>query len=464
MSQGIKEIRKRLDAIASNHNQFGFKLDWTLLYGQGKEKWLSLKEVGLGRVKQVDMKKSFIGHKIRTCLRIADIHRSPYQYRYKSDLCILLANWTCLRASDLSDLDIKNLPNAMGRLIHLRYLDLSYNPDLEVLPDSTTTLHNLETLRLVACRKLRELPKDLSKLTKLRVLDTSYCWGLAPMPRRMGRLRCLQKLPLLVLDARYVLKNGQQGGYLSEHQRLTRITFRFPNSNFDEALLEDLQPHPSLKDLKLEGYCGKRMPYWARKENLAIFLPNLVSFYLQSCHKLQHLAVLGRSPKLEFLRLEDLPDLEYIEDTTMSKHSGVVGAWKSEESFFPSLEELELWGLPKLKGWWGDGSNTNQRHGEDKEDDGMPWHCLHHCLRSLELSELPKLVNLPNGMRYLTALQSLHIEACRELESMPEWMLELTSLKQLIILDYSDGLTERCHNCTREDWPNIQHIPQVRIH
>ncbi|KAJ8422817.1 hypothetical protein Cgig2_018018 [Carnegiea gigantea] len=219
------------------------------------------------------------------------------------------------------------------------------------------------------------------------------------MPRRMRRLRCLQKLPLLVLgertpyegwgrvaqleeiralknvkgdlfiqvripaDARYVLKNGQQGGYLSEHQRLTRITFRFPSSNFDEALLEDLQPHPSLKDLKLEGYCGKRMPYWARKEHLAIFLPNLVSFYLQSCHKLQHLAVLGRLPKLEFLRLEDLPDLEYIEDTTMSKHSGVVGAWKSEESFFPSLEELELWGLPKLKGWSGDGSNTNQRHG-----------------------------------------------------------------------------------------------------
>ncbi|KAJ8422816.1 hypothetical protein Cgig2_018017 [Carnegiea gigantea] len=77
--------------------------------------------------------------------------------------------------------------------------------------------------------------------------------------------------------------------------------------------------------------------------------------------------------------------------------------------------------------------------GEDKEDDGMPWHCLRHCLRSLELSELPKLVNLPNGMRYLTALHSLHIEACGELESVPEWMPELTSLKQLIILDCSDG-------------------------
>ncbi|KAJ8422804.1 hypothetical protein Cgig2_018005 [Carnegiea gigantea] len=27
ISRGVKEIRKRLDAIASNHNQFGFKLD-----------------------------------------------------------------------------------------------------------------------------------------------------------------------------------------------------------------------------------------------------------------------------------------------------------------------------------------------------------------------------------------------------------------------------------------------------
>ncbi|KAJ8422806.1 hypothetical protein Cgig2_018007 [Carnegiea gigantea] len=66
-------------------------------------------------------------------------------------------------------------------------------------------------------------------------------------------------------------------------------------------------------------------------------------------------------------------------------------------------------------------------------------------------------------MGYLTALQSLKIIYYSQLESVPEWTSELTSINQLEILGCSFGLRERFHNPTWEDWPNIQHIPDLKF-
>ncbi|KAJ8431552.1 hypothetical protein Cgig2_029581 [Carnegiea gigantea] len=670
MSRGVKEIRNKLDAIAQNHNQFGFKLDSQPIRRRREEtcSYVYARDI-IGRkddvknivarlldphvqqmnwragknhscpTRDLDAKGSFTTLKIRTCLRISHIGQW-----YKSDQALrsLLANWICLRALDLSHSKIKILPDTLGKLVHLRYLDLSWKFDLEVLPNSITDLHNLETLRLAGCEKLRELPEDLCKLTKLRVLDTIGCQRLACMPRGMGKLNSLKKLPFLEVGertsgpeggqladqleeiqalknlkgdlciwiiiptaAKYVIRNGTKGGYLSQHQHLTDITVRFTKRDFkdlrkrvydiDEALLEDLQPHPNLRGLELEGYGGGRMPKWPREENLTIFLPNLVCIKLEACHNLQHLALLGKLHKLKCLILVDLSDLEYIQNTAISDSYNGVRALESEELFFPALEQLVLSDLPKLKGWWRDDSNISQDHGlslpsfpclsylrifkclslacmpfcprverltivgcnvnlqimetiesgnpklrslhtsnvshlklalpveafqhlnsmiissdcevenlseveevfhccssslrtleircclklksvceglehltalekEEGEDDEMPWRCLHHCLRSLELNNLPNLVNLPNGMRYLTALQSLEIRDCASLKSLPEWMPELTSLKQLKIQHCSQNLKERCRDITGEDWPNIQQIPDINIY
>jgi len=68
---------------------------------------------------------------------------------------------------------------------------------------------------------------------------------------------------------------------------------------------------------------------------------------------------------------------------------------------------------------------------------------------------------LPKGMQYLTALQSLYIIDCKRLESLPESMRNLTSLKTLEIQVCSADLNERCREPTGEDWPKIQHIPDI---
>lgn len=157
-------------------------------------------------------------------------------------------------------------------------------------------------------------------------------------------------------EATYVDENGRQGRYLRNKQHLTHITIDFEESaggvDCEEALLEDLQPHSNLKRLQLSWYRGKRMPSWARKHNLGALLPHLVEIHLVHCDELQCLASLGTLCHLKSLIVEDLSNLEYIENTSSS--SAALASKSELESFFPSLEELKLEDLPKLKGWWSD--------------------------------------------------------------------------------------------------------------
>ncbi|KAL2945249.1 putative disease resistance protein RGA1 [Bienertia sinuspersici] len=145
---------------------------------------------------------------------------------------------------------------------------------------------------------------------------------------------------------------------------------------------------------------------------------------------------------------------------------------------------------------------------EEEEENGLPWKSL-QSLSSLELCDLPKMVNLPKGLQYLTSLQSLSIEWCQGLEepgeclgfltslkslqftnclfmkalpecigfltslqylrlesyklkSLPESMRRLTSLTTLDIFG-SNELKERCRQPDGEDWPKICHIPKLNL-
>ncbi|KAL2897626.1 putative disease resistance protein RGA3 [Bienertia sinuspersici] len=309
----------------------------------------------------------------------------------------LLANWKYLRMLDLSHLDIKILPESIGKLLHLRYLDVSENAGLEVLPRQITKLHNLLVLKLRQCYSLKLLPKDMSKLGKLRVLDNTSCLKLTYMPRGIGELTCLHKLSEFVVgeassskelfdglqelkglvnlkgelriklrfcekDAKIEKSIGREEGYLMNSEHVDSLTFEFCKENLGEAVMEELQPHHNLKKLEMWRYKGTCMPRWAMGDNLAALLPNLVHVKLESCTEVKHLGRLWMLRHLESLELDHLPNLEYVNVKATSvagtaPSSVVVGVSSSsvqELSFFPSLKELKLRDMPKMKGWEAD--------------------------------------------------------------------------------------------------------------
>ncbi|KAK8290685.1 hypothetical protein V6Z12_D06G012600 [Gossypium hirsutum] len=81
---------------------------------------------------------------------------------------------------------------------HLRYLCL-HGSHVKTLPESTSFLHNLQTLNLGDCYNLQMLPKGTKNLKNLRYLDIRNCDALTSMPVALGQLSFLRKLSMFIV-------------------------------------------------------------------------------------------------------------------------------------------------------------------------------------------------------------------------------------------------------------------------
>ncbi|KAJ6358541.1 hypothetical protein OIU76_000284 [Salix suchowensis] len=93
---------------------------------------------------------------------------------------------TCIRSLNLSRSLTKEIPKEVGKLIHLRHLNLEWCRELVSLPETMCDLCNLQSLDVTRCWSLKELPRAIGKLIKLRHLriDSS---GVAFMPKGIER-------------------------------------------------------------------------------------------------------------------------------------------------------------------------------------------------------------------------------------------------------------------------------------
>ncbi|NXU17188.1 MFHA1 protein, partial [Pardalotus punctatus] len=105
-----------------------------------------------------------------------------------------LAELGCLEELDLSFNRLRRLPECLGRLRHLRTLDVDHN----LLPSFPTPLLELTALEELDCsgnRHLGALPEGIAALRRLKILWLSGT-GLAALPEGLCQLSALESLML----------------------------------------------------------------------------------------------------------------------------------------------------------------------------------------------------------------------------------------------------------------------------
>ncbi|XP_057744497.1 putative disease resistance protein At3g14460 [Arachis stenosperma] len=296
--------------------------------------------------------------------------------------CILISKLKYLRVLSFlwfTKLDV--LPDSIGELTYLRYLNLS-RTSIKILPDSLCDLYNLQTLKLDDCSSLTMLPNSMHKLVNLQHLYIKRT-SLKEMPGRMSKLKKLHILSNFVVGKHE--DNGIQelGGLLNLHgsfeikklenvadvkeARSARITDKknidklqlewsssddmVSNTEKERDILHSLQPHNGLKALTITGYKGTTFPKWVGNRSYN----NMTRVSLVSCTNCCMLPSLGQLPSLKSLRIQGFDQLRSIgmefyqnEDDHSSLHIAP----------FPSLETLEFSDMPSWEVWHLSNSET----------------------------------------------------------------------------------------------------------
>ncbi|KAF5445496.1 hypothetical protein F2P56_034543 [Juglans regia] len=295
----------------------------------------------------------------------------------------LVPTLRCLRVLSFKGYHITELSDSIGDLKHLRYLNLS-KTQISSLPESITSLYNLQMLLLEECFLLKKLPSMLCNLVNLRHLNIEGADSLEGMPMQIGKLTCLQTLSNLVLG------KGSYSGIMElgplKHLRGTLCISRLENvieqkdakdaelikktkisalwlkwsRDIDESkdtaseleVLNGLRPHNALTKLVIINYGGAKFPNWLTSPSF----PRMVSLRLENCYKCTSLPPLGQYlPSLKNLWIKSMANVksvgsEFCSSSLETLHFNNMEEWEnwSPCEGFPNLRELSPYKCPKL--------------------------------------------------------------------------------------------------------------------
>ncbi|XP_038982091.1 putative disease resistance RPP13-like protein 1 isoform X2 [Phoenix dactylifera] len=371
------------------------------------------------------------------------------------------------------DIKIQRLPDSLGNLIYLRYLNIS-RTDISMIPESIGNLRNLRYLIVESCLSLSRFPNSIVNLHNLTMLDLDYT-RVVGMPAGLGRLQNLQLLRGFMLQS-----NRTEGCCTMEELRslscltdlsinkLERISsisevkaaeiknksklrslglscalHREPTEEEMrriEEVFEELHPPPCLEELRIRGYFGREFPRWMAEtsSSTSILFPNLRQLELHYCYYYERLPPCGLLPHLEHL---DIRGAASVIDVGLEFLVGSRAGVDSSKYAFPKLERLEFLHMWHWQEWhW------------DKGTRAMP------CLKHLHLCQCPKLKSLPEGLvLHATSLTKLDISAAGSLTTIEN----LLSLKELYI-GHSRNL-EKVSDLPALTTLEVEYCPKLRV-
>ncbi|GKV49772.1 hypothetical protein SLEP1_g56504 [Rubroshorea leprosula] len=350
-------------------------------------------------------------------------------------------------------INIEQLPTWIGKMKHLRYLDISYT-DIEELPQFIMGLYSLRTLKFMYCSRIVKQPEGVEDLVSLRHIyfNEDNC-----MPLRIGRLKDLQTLQLFVVGLQKGSRIEELGclsqlrgelrichlehveSYLeAEKAKLSKKTGLCKLSlgwwternteecNHDEDVLAGLKPPPNLTNLTIHCYGGEKCPSWMDSSLSGSFsLNNLVDLNILRCRKLKSMPIMIGLSSLQQLEITGCRELTRIGDGACA--------------FPASLSRLCIHFCPRLE-TIGDSISTLTCLEELVLDGCSDLRSIPSVnglssLKKLRIEECSSVVSLPNGLSSCTALKELALVSCSNLISIFEDLKDLRSMVSLHIVD-----------------------------
>ncbi|KAM4087785.1 hypothetical protein ACB094_07G022100 [Castanea mollissima] len=410
--------------------------------------------------------------------------------------------------------ELRELPIDIQNLVSLKYLDLKFCENLTHMPRGLGQLTSLQRLTLFVvsegpvgsskhCGGLAELNRLNDLRGTLEITNLARLKDATP-EFKAANLKEKQRLSELILMWN---PEGDDGVDASESD--------------DENSIDSLQPHESLKSLEVDGYMGVRVSSWLsvltnlveltiRNCKKCQYLPPLYQFptlrkliiwkmdgleYITDGDMNDEISASTFLPSLERLSLVECRNLkgwwrsvdkgnEATTTSTISSSSSSTNHYHQHMPYFPRLSYFNFNGCPKmtcmplfpnleevlylinssLKALEEtiEMNNTGGRassfpSSSSSSSFSPPLSKLKKLMLILDLESLPE-----EWFKNLTSLETLYIQSCPNLTSLPEGMRHLTSLQRLEIA-YCPQLKQRCEKGNGEDWDKISHIPNLDI-
>ncbi|RHN66290.1 putative P-loop containing nucleoside triphosphate hydrolase, leucine-rich repeat domain, L [Medicago truncatula] len=350
----------------------------------------------------------------------------------------LLPSQKRLRVLSLSRYkNIIKLPDSIGNLVQLRYLDISFT-GIKSLPDTICNLYNLQTLNLSGCRSLTELPVHIGNLVNLHHLDISGT-NINELPVEIGGLENLQTLTLFLvgkchvglsikelrkfpnLHGKLTIKNldnvvdarEAHDANLKSKEQIEELELIWGKHSEDsqevKVVLDMLQPPINLKVLKIDLYGGTSFPSWLGSSSFY----NMVSLSISNCENCVTLPSLGQLPSLKDIEIRGMEMLETI--GLEFYYAQIEEGSNSSFQPFPSLERIKFDNMLNWNEW-------------------IPFEGIKFAfpqLKAIELRDCPKLRGyLPTN---LPSIEEIVISGCSHLLETPSTLRWLSSIKKMNI-------------------------------